>query len=817
MQLTFNTSANDPASALVRGVAQTTPAQTPVFTLGDNPQISLYLADGQGGYDAASGDASYVPWLGIGSPGALPSSGTFYLSVSSATSGTLTSNKRYLIGTYVSGDDFTNVGGTNLTGSVFTASGATPTTWTHASTVYEITADISATASASAIQSALNSTAAIGANGVTVTASSSASLAYVIDWAAVGARFLTGGYGAGMTPDASAIIAQLVAGSSTTKERQFLRLVASPAALQTTWTPISNGWQARLSCATRGIVDALNGAKQVDSTLELQLVDGSGNISTVGQVKCILRNEVVDPGALIPVPLPSYLTAAQARLAFVQNKYSVGALTGGGTALDAIATGTVANPTVATNTVIAVEIAGYISFYKLLSSSFATNSPTYIRPTDYNSSTNQRVWTLQNVQVSAAASPYRLVASTTDATPTEMLTASGGRLLIPDNTSWVFDARLVAQSRTYDGGNTWAQRAFLDGWVDVCTSSDGVRVAAVRLSSAGSGIYVSSDGGVTFTGTGPDGIGFGSIACTSDFSVIIAGAQGTSGGYLYKSLDYGATWTVISGNANQPITRGLAIARTGGGLGLLTDGVNLYTSTDFITWTARDSAREWSAVAISDDGTKLAATVNNGQIYTASSGALGTWTARDSARNWTGIKLSSNGSVGVACDTGSTGGYLYTSSDSGATWTARDSTRLWSCVAMSADGTKQFAVRNTDFVYVSTDSGATWTAKATVAGTTPQAVCSNGDGTRPVCSGLYIGTAGSTSVSQGYCFTGIVTKDTTSASAVATWQDNPIGTPTWGFAVSADTTYGALKFTVTGVAATNISWAATISTSELTS
>ncbi|NBR88099.1 MAG: hypothetical protein EBT61_21865 [Verrucomicrobia bacterium] len=399
MQLTFNTSANDPASALVRGVAQTTPAQTPVFTLGDNPQISLYLADGQGGYDAASGDASYVPWLGIGSPGALPSSGTFYLSVSSATSGTLTSNKRYLIGTYVSGDDFTNVGGTNLTGSVFTASGATPTTWTHASTVYEITADISATASASAIQSALNSTAAIGANGVTVTASSSASLAYVIDWAAVGARFLTGGYGAGMTPDASAIIAQLVAGSSTTKERQFLRLVASPAALQTTWTPISNGWQARLSCATRG----------------------------------------VDPGALIPVPLPSYLTAAQARLAFVQNKYSVGALTGGGTALDAIATGTVANPTVATNTVIAVEIAGYISFYKLLSSSFATNSPTYIRPTDYNSSTNQRVWTLQNVQVSAAASPYRLVASTTDATPTEMLTASGGRLLIPDNTSWVFD------------------------------------------------------------------------------------------------------------------------------------------------------------------------------------------------------------------------------------------------------------------------------------------------------------------------------------------------------------------------------------------
>lgn len=401
MQLTFNTSANDPASALVRGVSQTTPANYPVFTLGDNPSLDLYLADGQGGYDAASGTTGYVPWLGIGTPGALPTSGTFYLGVSSATSGTITSGKRYLISTFVAGDDFTNVGGTNLTGSVFTATGTTPTTWTNASELREITADISATAAASAIQSALNATAAIGANGVTVTASSSASLAFVIDWAAVGTRYLTVGYGGSMTPDAAAIITQLVAGTSVVKERQFLRLVANPAALQTTWTQITNGWNARLSCATRGLVDLLNSAKSVDSYLELQIIDGSGNISTVGQVKCTIRNEVVDPAALIPVPLPSYLNAAQIQLGYIANRYTVTGLTGGGTNLDGLATGTTANPTIQTSAVVEIDLSGVLYFYKLVTGTDAESSPSVIRPDDYDGTTNARVWKLRNALIAA--------------------------------------------------------------------------------------------------------------------------------------------------------------------------------------------------------------------------------------------------------------------------------------------------------------------------------------------------------------------------------------------------------------------------------
>ena len=53
--------------------------------------------------------------------------------VTEVTSGTLTSAKKYKIIEYKSGDDFTNIGGTNVTGNQFTTTGTTPTTWTNGS------------------------------------------------------------------------------------------------------------------------------------------------------------------------------------------------------------------------------------------------------------------------------------------------------------------------------------------------------------------------------------------------------------------------------------------------------------------------------------------------------------------------------------------------------------------------------------------------------------------------------------------------------------------------------------------------------------
>lgn len=53
-------------------------------------------------------------------------------------SGLLQIGRTYMIYDYNAGDDFTNVGGTNAQGSLFTATGASPTVWTNQSQVYQL-------------------------------------------------------------------------------------------------------------------------------------------------------------------------------------------------------------------------------------------------------------------------------------------------------------------------------------------------------------------------------------------------------------------------------------------------------------------------------------------------------------------------------------------------------------------------------------------------------------------------------------------------------------------------------------------------------
>lgn len=145
-----------------------------------------------------------------------------------------------------------------------------------------------------------------------------------------------------------------------------------------------------------------------------------------------------------------------------------------------------------------------------------------------------------------------------------------------------------------------------------------------------------------------------------------------------------------------------------------------------VTWTARDESRNWQGgIASSADGTKLAAAVYGGQIYTSTdSGA--TWTARETARNWRCIASSANGTKLAACVVG--GGQIYTSTDSGVTWTARATNRSWYSIASSADGTKLAAVANGSQIYTSTDSGVTWVARESNRGW--MSIASSADGSK---------------------------------------------------------------------------------------
>jgi hypothetical protein len=58
-----------------------------------------------------------------------------YGSQTAQTSGTLEVGQAYIIDDWITADDFTNVGGANVDGTIFVATGTTPTTWTNSSSL----------------------------------------------------------------------------------------------------------------------------------------------------------------------------------------------------------------------------------------------------------------------------------------------------------------------------------------------------------------------------------------------------------------------------------------------------------------------------------------------------------------------------------------------------------------------------------------------------------------------------------------------------------------------------------------------------------
>ncbi|MEQ1751251.1 MAG: IPT/TIG domain-containing protein, partial [Prosthecobacter sp.] len=188
----------------------------------------------------------------------------------------------------------------------------------------------------------------------------------------------------------------------------------------------------------------------------------------------------------------------------------------------------------------------------------------------------------------------------------------------------------------------------------------------------------------------------------------------------------GATWTAQP-NAGSRDWQAIASSADGTKLAAVVYGGQIYTSTDSgVSWTARESSRGWFSIASSSDGTKLAAVAQYGQIYTSTDSGV-SWTARESSRAWWSIASSADGTKLVA---GVLYGQIYTSTDSGVSWTARDSSRAWLSIASSADGTKVVAADGNigGQIYTSIDSGVSWTARASSRGWF--SIASSSDGTK---------------------------------------------------------------------------------------
>ena len=164
---------------------------------------------------------------------------------------------------------------------------------------------------------------------------------------------------------------------------------------------------------------------------------------------------------------------------------------------------------------------------------------------------------------------------------------------------------------------------------------------------------------------------------------------------------------------------------------------NIGSFTNTYTWSQTATSGAWWSITSSSDGTKLAAVVYEGYIWTSTdSGA--TWIQRTASgiRLWTSVTSSSDGTklAAVAYVAGGYSGYIYTSTDSGATWIEQTASgsRQWQSITSSSDGTKLAAGVYGGHIYTSNDSGETWTERQPTAGVTRawRSITSSSDGTK---------------------------------------------------------------------------------------
>ena len=101
--------------------------------------------------------------------------------------------------------------------------------------------------------------------------------------------------------------------------------------------------------------------------------------------------------------------------------------------------------------------------------------------------------------------------------------------------------------------------------------------------------------------------------------------------------------------------------------------------------------------------------------------------------NWKSVTSSADGSR-LAALIGS--GYIYTSADYGASWVQRSQAgvQTWQAITSSADGMKLFATYYG--LYTSYDGGDTWTQQAAIGGNDLRAIASSADGTKLVTGRL---------------------------------------------------------------------------------
>ena len=281
---------------------------------------------------------------------------------------------------------------------------------------------------------------------------------------------------------------------------------------------------------------------------------------------------------------------------------------------------------------------------------------------------------------------------------------------------------LLGASATWYSRTSAGQR----NWWGLAASADGSKLF-VGVQSAGY-IFTSLDGGATFTQRNVlDATDFtGGIACSADGSRV---AIGQWQGYMYTSANGGVTWTKQLGSTSNAANRGIAMSADGTKILVADENANYLSSSrdSGVTWAALTGAGvHWFfSVACSADFSVLAAGTWSADYLYLSSDSGVSWVQQTSLgkRAWASISMSASGDSLVAVDDNQGGSVWTMQTVSGArVFTERSSLNAlggsaggsaWWAAASSADGSVLAVAcgyyQNPSYIFTSMDGGSSWT------------------------------------------------------------------------------------------------------------
>ena len=284
-------------------------------------------------------------------------------------------------------------------------------------------------------------------------------------------------------------------------------------------------------------------------------------------------------------------------------------------------------------------------------------------------------------------------------------------------------------------------------WLSLAASTTGNRMYA----AGGSGIYTSTDSGHNWTGSLLAGA-WNTVATSADGETVFIGVSAKA---VQFSTNAGASWipmaSILASNA-------IAVACSYNAFKAIVANKSglVYTNNPAGAWGSIGvSSATWNAVAYSGSGNNYAAGNTVGKVFTLVGGSSGVSLTNKAI---TGLVISADGTRLAACV--SPGG-IYTSANSGVSWSVSAAPWTnWNCLAASADGSRLIAGVTNGLLYASANLGATWSALSNTTNSAWAVLASSADGS--------VLAAGVNSSSGGIFYSGPSTQSITSTNGFLT-------------------------------------------------